>query len=54
MMKALINGWRKLWGQGDFPFYYVQHAPFEYGGTKLVEFWENQMKSLSLKNTGIH
>ena len=52
-MKALINGWRKLWGQGDFPFYYVQLAPFEYGGTKLVEFWENQMKSLSLKNTGI-
>jgi len=52
-MKALINGWRKLWGQGDFPFYYVQLAPFEYGGTKLVEFWENQMKSLSLKNTGM-
>ncbi|MGE4489523.1 MAG: sialate O-acetylesterase [Kiritimatiellales bacterium] len=23
-MKALMRGWRKEWGQGDFPFYYVQ------------------------------
>ena len=22
--KALINGWRELWKQGDFPFYYVR------------------------------
>jgi sialate O-acetylesterase len=22
--KTLINGWRKAWGQGDFPFYYGQ------------------------------
>jgi sialate O-acetylesterase len=24
--KLLINGWRKAWGIGDFPFYYVQLA----------------------------
>ncbi len=24
MMGALIGGWRKAWGQGDFPFLYVQ------------------------------
>ncbi|HSJ04635.1 MAG TPA: hypothetical protein VK956_19345, partial [Verrucomicrobium sp.] len=24
LMKALIRGWRKDWGQGDFPFLYVQ------------------------------
>lgn len=23
-MRALIGGWRTLWGQGEFPFYYVQ------------------------------
>lgn len=23
-MRALIVGWRQLWGEGDFPFYYVQ------------------------------
>ena len=43
--KALIHGWRKLWGQGDFPFYYVQIAPFRYGDqdpTTLAKFWEAQ------------
>ena len=29
-MQALINGWRAVWDQGDFPFYYVQLAPFDY------------------------
>ena len=29
-MQALIGGWREVWGQGDFPFYYVQLAPFDY------------------------
>ena len=24
MMGALIKGWRKVWGQGDFPFLYIQ------------------------------
>ncbi len=43
--QALINGWRELWRQGDFPFYYVQIAPFQYGDevpTILPEFWEQQ------------
>lgn len=31
-MKALIGGWRKVWGQGDFGFYYAQLAPFGYVG----------------------
>ena len=25
-MHALINGWREVWDQGDFPLYYVQLA----------------------------
>lgn len=29
-MQALINGWRSAWGQGDFPFYFVQLAPYTY------------------------
>ncbi len=33
-MKALIQGWRSVWNEGDFPFYYVQLAPFHYGTTK--------------------
>jgi sialate O-acetylesterase len=31
MLATLINGWRSVWNQGDFPFYYCQIAPFDYG-----------------------
>lgn len=54
--KALINGWRELWGQGDFPFYYVQIAPFRYGNedkTILAKFWEAQAKVQEVSNTGM-
>ncbi len=54
--KALINGWRELWDQGDFPFYFVQIAPFMYGNDRtdqLPEFWEAQTKTLEIPNTGM-
>jgi sialate O-acetylesterase len=43
-MKALVSGWRQIWGEGDFPFYFVQIAPFNYGPNPevLSEFWEAQ------------
>ena len=43
-MKALVTGWRKLWGEGDFPFYFVQIAPYNYGGNPETEaeLWEAQ------------
>jgi sialate O-acetylesterase len=61
-MEALVGGWRKLWGEGDFPFYYVQIAPFKYFTGKtprapyldaLPEFWEAQTRALRIKNTGM-
>jgi sialate O-acetylesterase len=61
-MEALVGGWRTVWGEGDFPFYYVQIAPFKYysGNTKRVphadalpEFWEAQTRALRIKNTGM-
>lgn len=54
--KALINGWRELWGQGDFPFYYVQIAPYHYGNedpTILAKFWEAQAAVQSIPKTGM-
>ena len=30
MFSTMINGWRSLWKQGDFPFYYCQIAPYDY------------------------
>ncbi|QDT04591.1 hypothetical protein K227x_29830 [Rubripirellula lacrimiformis] len=54
--KALIGGWRQLWEQGDFPFYYVQIAPYHYGNedpTILAEFWEAQAAVEQIENTGM-
>lgn len=30
MLAAMIGGWRGEWGQGAFPFYYCQIAPYDY------------------------
>ena len=54
--KALIGGWRSLWKQGDFPFYYVQIAPFQYGNEDpeiLATFWEAQAAVQQVTNTGM-
>lgn len=61
LFPALIKDWRARWGEGDFPFYYVQIAPFKYGGDEpytqwnmaTAELWEAQIRTLSLPNTGI-
>lgn len=29
----MVKAWRKLWGQGDLPFYEVEIAPYGYDGT---------------------
>jgi len=54
-MEALIRGWRKIWGLGDFPFYYVQLAPLDdyYGIHQLPILWEAQTAALSIPNTGM-
>jgi sialate O-acetylesterase len=31
---ALVRGWRREWGQGDFPYFLVQLAPFKYDNPK--------------------
>lgn len=31
MFTTMIRGWRADWQQGDFPFYYCQIAPYDYG-----------------------
>jgi sialate O-acetylesterase len=33
-MRTLIQGWRKVWGQGEFPFLFVQLAPCKYFGDR--------------------
>jgi sialate O-acetylesterase len=53
-MKALIGGWRKVWQQGDFPFYYVQLAPYgRYKADVLPAMWEAQTAAMEIPNTGM-
>ncbi|MEZ5301161.1 MAG: sialate O-acetylesterase [Verrucomicrobiales bacterium] len=53
--KALVDGWRKAWGQGEFPFQITQIAPFQnYGDGALPAFWEAQDRVVQdVPNTGI-
>ncbi|TAH37020.1 MAG: hypothetical protein EYC70_08540 [Planctomycetota bacterium] len=55
LFPALIADWRRLWGIGEFPWYYVQIAPFRYGGDtgQAAELREAQMLALSVPNTGM-
>lgn len=54
--KALVNGWRRVWGQGDFPYYLVQLAPYNYGANRakqLPGIWEAQAAvPAAIPNTG--
>ena len=53
----LIERWRADWGQGDFPFYWVQLADFkeekpEPSESDWAELRESQTLTLALPNTG--
>ncbi len=54
LFRTLIEDWRGQWGEGDFPFLYVQIANFK---STSVEDWalvrDGQLKSLELRNTAM-
>jgi sialate O-acetylesterase len=56
LFPAMIQDWRKNWGQEEFPFYYVQLAPFRYQSldpSLCAELREAQLDTLSVPNTGM-
>ena len=54
LFPLMITDWRKQWNTGDFPFYFVQIAPFNYGVPPIAaELREAQLMTLSLPNTGM-
>jgi sialate O-acetylesterase len=54
LFTTMINSWRKAW-QKDFPFYFVQIAPFAGYGNNISSalLREAQTKALSIPNTGM-
>ena len=62
LMGALVGGWRQVWGEGSFPFYFVQIAPLRYyakfhqtaSPEMLPEFWTLQSRAARrIKHTGM-
>ena len=57
--RALVEGWRNVWAQGEFPFYYVQLANFQdpgenpEGGDGWAKTRMAQFRALDIKNTGM-
>jgi sialate O-acetylesterase len=60
MMQAMVDRWRGEWKQGDWPFLFVQLAPYgKYRSAfaspdALPEMWEQQTRALSMiRNSGM-
>jgi sialate O-acetylesterase len=61
LFPAMVKDWRTRWGIGDFPFYYVQIAPYLYGNNNAFQTANNsafmreaQLECLDLiPNSGI-
>ena len=60
LFSSLITSWRKVWGQGAFPFYYVQIPPYDYPpryglnrapGVPILREGQNRLQRL--ENTGM-
>ncbi len=55
LFPGMIADWRARWGQGSFPFYFVQIAPFNYGNDtgQAAHLRDSQRKTLAVANTGM-
>lgn len=55
LFQTMIRDWRRAWGQGDFPFLFVQLANFgkTAPGSQWPEVREAQLDTLSLAKTGM-
>jgi sialate O-acetylesterase len=59
LFPALILDWRRQWGQGDFPFLFVQLAGYAQPVGAIIQgaafpfLRDAQLKTLSLHNTGM-
>lgn len=53
LLTTMIDSWRKAWNK-DFPFYFVQIAPFKYGNNYIGALLrEQQTKAMAHPNTGM-
>jgi sialate O-acetylesterase len=50
LLPGLVENWRAVWGVGEFSFYYVQIAPYDYGqpGSNSAFLREAQLKATTV------
>ena len=57
LMQVMVASWRDRWGLGDFPFYFVQIAPFSYNNpneSSSAELRDAQLDAMrNIKNSGM-
>ncbi len=55
LFPTLVRAWREVWGQGNFPFYFVQIAPYLYPDDPPTSAYvrDAQRRALALPNTGM-
>jgi sialate O-acetylesterase len=54
LFETMIQDWRRSWGQGDFPFLFVQLANFKTGrDARWPELRDAQRQTLALANTAM-
>jgi sialate O-acetylesterase len=54
LFPSMITDWRRQFNVGEFPFYFVQIAPYDYGqNSKSQLIREAQFQTLSVRNTGM-
>ena len=49
LMQTMINSWRAAWNQ-DFPFYFVQIAPFQYNNKEPLAAFLREQQTLTATN----
>ncbi len=54
LLPLMIRNWREGWNEGEFPFYFVQIAPYNYGDSVQSQVLrESQLLTLSTPRTGM-
>jgi sialate O-acetylesterase len=52
LFSTMIAQWRQVFGY-EFPFYFVQISPFNYGGVNAAYLRQAQLETMSLPRTGM-
>lgn len=51
LFDMMVREWRTIWGVGEFPFYYCQIAPYNYGGGGFNSAYIREAQAKGMKTT---